>query len=858
MLAERLDSAQHSGSGTLLLLCGEAGIGKTALARAWSASRPGVRSLWGACDALETPRPLGPLIDVADQVGGELARLAAGNPSPAALVRALLVELERRRSLVVLEDLHWADGATLDALRLLARRVGRVPTVLLATYREDGLGRTHPLRVLLGELPISPWIVRLRLQPLSLAAVQKLAEEAGLDPADIYRLTRGNPFFVTEVLAAAEGGRGVPDTVRDAVLARAARLDAAARRLLEVVAVVPPRAEMWLLEATAGDELRSLDSCLASGMLEDDGNTVRFRHEIARVAIENALPPHLKRTLHRRVLSALGAASDRRPDVARLAHHAEAAGDGQAVVRYARLAGQRAAALRAHREAAEQFGRALRHATALRSGERARLFEARSYECYLTHQIDEAIGARREALTLRRELGDMRAVGDGHRWMSMLAWLAGDTETAQTEALRAVEVLERESDGRELAIAYSNLALMRLLVYDLTGTLQSGTRAIELARRLGELAPLTDALMTIGTAELMAGLAAGAGKLQRALELALEAGLEEQAARACTNLGLTALGARDYELADRQLDSCIEYCDAHDLGLWPFYTSGWRARSQLEQGRWDAAGELAMSALEHPLVAAPFRVTPLVVIGRLRARRGDPDPWSPLDEALHLTRRTGDLELAPVAAARAEAHWLEDDPDGVARATDTALTLPRARADGWILGELLVWRQRAGIEDRAQPDRIAPPFACELRGEYHQAAERWEKLGCPYEAAIARARSTDDGTARAGLKGLQALGARRAAARVARAMRQRGVRDLQLGPRRETTRNPAGLTARELDVLELIVDGLRNSEIAARLSLSEKTVDHHVSAILRKLGVSSRVKAAAEAVRLDIAAHSRK
>jgi DNA-binding CsgD family transcriptional regulator len=243
-----------------------------------------------------------------------------------------------------------------------------------------------------------------------------------------------------------------------------------------------------------------------------------------------------------------------------------------------------------------------------------------------------------------------------------------------------------------------------------------------------------------------------------------------------------------------------------------------------------------------------------MVIGRLRARRGDPDPWTPLDEALELARGSGTLEQAPVAAARAEARWLDDDPDGVARETEAALALPRSRGDPWVRGELLVWRRRSAIKDEPDAVVLAEPFACELRGDWRRAVERWHEIGCPYEAAMARAGCADESAARTALTALHRLGARRAAARVARDLRARGLRDLGLGPRPATRTNPAGLTARELEVLALLTDGLRNNEIAARLFLSDKTVDHHVSAILRKLGVSSRMKAVAEAGRLGISA----
>jgi DNA-binding CsgD family transcriptional regulator/tetratricopeptide (TPR) repeat protein len=850
-LGERLDAALRERVGTLVLLAGEAGIGKTVLARAFCSQRPGVRSLWGACEALGTPRPLGPLIDVADDAGGQLAALAASDATPASLVAALARELRRRPSIVVLEDLHWADEATLDAVRLLARRIEGLPALVLITYRDDVLDRTHPLRVLVGELPVGRGVERLRLAPLSLTAVARLAARHGVEAGELHRRTGGNPFFVTEILAS--GRAAVPQTVRDAVLARAARLDAAARRLLDAVAVVPPRAELWLLKAMAADELGSLETCLASGMLRAERDAVAFRHEIARVAIEDALPPDRRVGLHRRALLALADAAGHWPDLARLAHHAAAAGESEAVLRYAPSAGERAAALRAHREAAAQFALALGHAERLAPVPRAYLFERRSYECYLTGQVAEAVQARRAALTLHREQGDRVREGDSHRWLSRLAWFAGENTLAEEEARRAVEMLENEPAGRELAMAYSNRAQLRMLAGDDSDAVEWGGRAIELAERLAETEILAHALNNVGTAEFASGAPEGAIKLERSLTLALDAGLEEHVARAYTNLGSTAVSVRDHTLAGRHLAAGIAYCEEHDLDSWRLYMTGWEARSQLEQGHWDAAAERAASVLRHPRVAAPTRITPLVVLGSLRARRGDPDPWAPLEEALELARVTGELQrLAPVAIARAEVRWLTNAGELIETETEAALELARDRGEPWVLGELCVWRRRAGIADTVDPGAVAEPFAYELRNEWVDAAERWDALGCPYEAALARVSCTDERVARRGLADLRSLGARAAAARVARGLRKRGVRELQLGPRAETKANPAGLTARELEVLALLSEGLRNAEIATRLFVAEKTVDHHVSAILRKLGADSRIRAVAQATRLGI------
>ncbi|MCW3064459.1 MAG: family ATPase, partial [Solirubrobacterales bacterium] len=339
-LEERVDALRGDGHGRLVLVSGEAGIGKTALVRAFCERARPTRVLWGGCDALRTPRALGPFVDIAEQTGGELGTVVGRGATPGAVVTALSSELRRAPAIVVLEDLHWADGATLDVLRLVARRIDALPALVVATYRDDELHRAHQLRIALGELPARA-ADRLALTPLSPDAVAALVGVTGVDAGELHRRTAGNPFFVTEVLAAAGGE--IPDTVRDAVLARAARLDDDARVLLDAVAIEPARAELWLLEALAEGEA-GLDACLASGMLRAEPRAVSFRHEIARVAVEEALPPHRRMLLHRRALGALTAAIGRRPDLARLAHHAEAADDGEAVLRFAPAAGERAAA----------------------------------------------------------------------------------------------------------------------------------------------------------------------------------------------------------------------------------------------------------------------------------------------------------------------------------------------------------------------------------------------------------------------------------------------------------------------------------------------------------------------------------
>jgi DNA-binding CsgD family transcriptional regulator len=191
------------------------------------------------------------------------------------------------------------------------------------------------------------------------------------------------------------------------------------------------------------------------------------------------------------------------------------------------------------------------------------------------------------------------------------------------------------------------------------------------------------------------------------------------------------------------------------------------------------------------------------------------------------------------------------------------LELALERKAPWAIGELAVWRRRGGLDldggelgATAQPYAL-DPYTLELAGDREAAAGAWATLGCPYEAALALAEADEQEPLRLALEALQGLDARPAAAIVARRLRKRGVRGLPRGPRRPTRENPAGLTPRELEVLVLVAEGLRNAQIAERLVLSEKTVHHHVSAILRKLGVNARGQAAAEALRLGLLAQDR-
>ena len=852
LLEEAFASVRASGEGTLVLVAGEAGVGKTALLERFCESqRAAARVLWGACQPLLTPRPLEPLLEVAEEVGGEVEEFVVAGARPHEVAGALMRELRRRaRTVLVLEDMQWADEATLDVLTLLGRRVGSVPALIVASFRDDELGRAQQLRVVLGELAGRPR--RLKVAPLSPAAVTELADPYGFDGGELYRKTGGNPFFVTEVLAA--GGEQIPETVRDAVLARAARLPMPARRLLEAVSVIPGQVDLWLLEALAGELVDRLDECLASGMLCAGSAHVAFRHELARLAVEEATAPNRRVALHRGALAALAARGGDELDFARLAHHSEAAGDVQGILRWAPQAAERAASSGAHREAAAQYARALRFADGVSLDRRAELLQRRADECFMTDQFAQAIEAQQAALECHRRLGDPRGEGDSLRSLSTLLRYVGRTRDAQMVALEAVELLEPLPPGHELAIAYCNVSFLCLSMEDAPGAVTWGGRALELARRLDDTEARVYALTNLAVVDFRAGETEGQVKLERALALAQRHGLEEHAGRVFSNLVVWPVRHRMFALASNYLEAGLKYSSKRGLDTWRLYLLACRARLELDLGRWSEAADSAVLVLRDPRSAPVPRGWALAALGLVRARRGDPEASAVIDEAALLAQSTGELQrIAPVAAASAEAAWLAGDNATVAKVTDAALALALDRQVPWVVGELAYWRSWVGLRDELPAGVAAEPFDLLIAGEWARAAQLWRKIGCPYEAALALAQSNDPLAMRQSIDELQRLGARPAAAIIGRRLRERGARGLPRGPRPQTRANPAGLTARELEVLALLVDGLRNAQIAERLVVSVKTVDHHVSAILRKLDVRSRGEAGAEAARLGLA-----
>jgi DNA-binding CsgD family transcriptional regulator len=849
-LAEYAAEAQR-GDGRLVLISGESGMGKTALLEAFHRRGKRPRWLWGACDGLLTPRPLGPLFDIAGQVGGELGRLCAAGASRDRLFTAFQAELGPARgfTVVVVEDLHWADEATIDLLSFLGRRLSRMTALVLGTYRDDELSEDHPLRVMLGDLATQRATRRMRLPPLSAAAVRTLAGPRDVDAAELHRVTGGNPFYVTEILEA--GWPSVPPTVRDAVAARLARATPATRRAVEAAAVIGTRVDRSLLSAMLAGEDAAAGEMLSTGIFIDEGTTLRFRHELVRMAVEAAMTPGRKAELHASLVAIFEDRGDADPAV--LAHHAEGAQDEKAVRRHARAAAARAAALSAHREAAAQYERALRFAASQDKPTLAALHEGLAAEYALLDRWEETERALRAALACRRELGDAVRAGADLRLLATTLWrLCRGADSAQA-AVEAVEILQGQRPCPELAWAYASLGVNHLLF----GRVDEGLSLIERSRHLGERLHQPDvvsyALNAIGLTHAELGKD-GTGPLKDGLRIALDADLQEAAGRIYTSLQEVTTQLHRFEDAGRYYAEGIAFCEDRELGVFSLCLQGGRAAALLLTGQWDEAAEIAGQMLGHSGISPINQLNPLRALGLIRGRRGEPAAWDLLDEGLALAEGTGEPAwIVPAREARAEMHWLAGQPGPAAAEATAAYACASGFHSPWTLGSAAIWLARLGLPGGLPAD-LPEPFALEIAGDRRQAALAWERLGRPYDAALTRLGSADEAELRQALGTFDELGARVASAAARRRMKQLGVRAIPRGPRAATRAAPAGLTAREQEVLALLCEGLPDRAISQRLCISERTVHHHVSAVLSKIGVSSRTAAAREAARMGIGA----
>jgi DNA-binding CsgD family transcriptional regulator/tetratricopeptide (TPR) repeat protein len=835
------------GLGRLVLIEGEAGVGKSTLIEQLEERVPDVRWCWGACDGLSTPRPLAPLHDIAEALGGDLLDdCRAGAPRDVLFsgVRDVLRTSDGLTAMVF-EDIHWADEATLDLLRHLGSRLRDLRALLLVSYRDEAVGAADPGRIAIGELARQRSTRHVSVPPLSLGAVEAIVAGTSMNATEIHRLTGGNPFFVTELMN--RRGQELPASARDSVRATVAVISAPAHDLVEAAALAGSRVDPDLLGRVVDTTGQAYDELADRGLLVGEGRSLRFRHEIARLAVADAVPPHRRAELHRSTLAVL--LDDGCDDSALLAYHAEGASDGPAVLVHAPAAARLASGMNAHRDAGAQYERALRFADDADDRTRAELSDAFSLELSLVDRWEQATEAGIQALDLWRGIGDPLREGNALRLLSraMLRMCRGDEATAS--ASEAVAVLQPLGATPELARALAFLGAVRAEYGSYEDALDLCRRAVELAERLDLPDVLSDALDTEACARV--GLEQEwLPTLRRALQIALDAGLEEQAGRAYANMSDVLANTFQLAEAERVIVEAMAYCDEHDVATYGNCVLGTRGDVFRTTGRWDEAVALSNAQMAKAHLSPVNRLQPLITLGWIGVRRGDPAAWDLLDAAVAAAESLGEPSwLVATRLARAEGRWLAGQDAETAWEVQQALA--NVGTSPWSRGQVAVWIRRLDVGP--VPDfEVGAPYEAELRGDLAAAARTWDELGCAYEAAISLLHGPDEAHWREALERFEALGAVATAALARRRMRGAGVRSVPQGARTTTRQHPFGLTTREQEVLDHVCAGRTNEEIAAVLCISVKTAGHHVSAVLGKLGVANRKEAAEAAAQLGL------
>lgn len=831
-----------NGEGQVAVICGDAGIGKTSLVESFTKQvKDNSKIFWGACDDLFTPRPLAPLYDIAVSMKSRIIEKLEQGVSRPSVFSALLNELrEKETNIIVIEDIHWADESTLDLIKFLAKRINKYRSLLIITYRSDEIGLMHPLRLALSNIP-SKYLKRFELPPLSENAVKMLAKNFGRQDDFIFTKTGGNPFFITELLM--NNQQNIPPTIKDLVAFRLNRLSPGSRSAAETFSVIPGAVEKWLVNILVKD-YSVIDEAVESGILKVENDSVSFKHELLKIAVEESLSEAKRFEKNTIVLNILLEQKNIDPFLARIIHHAARTANKEVIFKYAPLAAKQASKFGAHEQALKHYKTALQYAEHLSKKGQLEILKGYVYECYLTARIDEGIQACESIKKILVDHHDPVSEGENYRRLSRLLWYAGKDKEGEEYVLKAINTLKDLPPGRELAMSYSNLSQIYMLREVTDASLKWGRKAVELSRSLNDPEVEAHALNNIGSSKLFASDETGEKDLKKSLELSLQNDFHEHACRAYVNLGTVNMYKRNLPEADKFFTNAIEYSNEKDISLADLCVTGEAALTKLHMGKWDEAFDISYTIYEKSSVPVMDKILPLSIIGIIRARRNDPGVFQVLNEANELVLDGGEImKLVKVKAALAEAFWLinelEDNINDLLDCYDTVIQ----SNNPWAIGEIAFWLWK-GKSLKEIPGCIAEPFLLQIKGEWKKAAKIWGELKCPYEQALA----LSDGDEKAMKKAIEIfdnIGASAASRLIKQKMRKSGIKNIPKGPRQSTKENPSGLTGRQAEILELVANGLSNSEIGSKLYISTRTVENHISTIFSKLNIHSRVEAAA-------------
>ncbi len=837
--------------GHCLFISGEAGIGKTTLVTQFCKTHNECIIYTGTCDDLFTPRPLAPLYDIAWQMGGTLPDDIKNFEDRATLFSNFLHQLKNQRQKVILvfEDIHWADEATLDFIKFFARRIISTNCLFIITFRSNEIGSSFLHSNIFGEL-ISGSLTHLKLTPLSKDAVEKMAQDKGYNGEDVYSISGGNPFYVNEILASYSSG--IPENIKDSILSVFNRHPADTRYLWEILSVLPTGLETGLLEKIVPGYKNAITYSLDSHTMIIKNDRICFKHELYRRTIEESLPSLKRIDYNRKILELFCEYFEETQQTERIIHHAKEAKDFKVVVHFAPMAARQAANSGAHAEARKLYLTAISFIDPTNTDALVPLYDAYAYECYLTNQVNEAILYQEKALKIWKNKNEPERIGNSMCFLSRLWWFDGERTKAEFFGRQAVAVLENQPSSKAKAMAYSNMAHLEMQNEQMDNCIIWGEKAIEVARDIGDEETISQALNSIGTAIMLdeKTVQKGIQLLIQGLNIAIRNGFHELIARSYIELGTNGVTIKNYALAKEYLDKGLQYCEERDIDSLKLYISAWRARLFLETGEWDKASGIAEILLLNKGITPPAKITALIVDATIKIRRGNTDAVALMLEANARAFKTKELvRIVPALMGLLEYEWLTGksyiEPEILSETVKRIVALNKFSKKS----RFYFWLLMAGKETLLPKDIVKDVGYNDE--EIYKLVDFWKETGSPYERALAMFRGNADDK-REALGEMQKLGAKVVYEKLKKEMRSSGIKKIPRGMRQNTCTNPAQLTDREMDVLQLLKEGMQNKEIARRLYISAKTVDHHISSILFKLDVNSRMKAVREAFRLAI------
>jgi DNA-binding CsgD family transcriptional regulator/tetratricopeptide (TPR) repeat protein len=841
------------GEGHCVFVSGEAGIGKTALVKAFCKQQQNDCTIYqGACDSLFTPRPLAPLYDIIWQVRSDLWPASHTIEERSALFLKFFHELSNRdkKILIVFEDIHWADEATLDFIKFFSRRIAQLPCLFILTYRDDEIHSRHPLRNVLGDL--SPdTSTRIQLTALSREAVYKMANEKGYDAENVYSISGGNPFYVNEILASYSPG--VPENIKDSILSVYDRQEEGTKNAWQICSVIPEGIEINRFAKIKSSWDDGMDHCFALKIIIIKNDRVIFKHELYRRTIEASLSPFKRIAINKKILELFLTSFEEEGEIERIVHYAKNANENKLVVKYAPLAARQAAGVGAHIEASKLFLTAIEYAEENDEDQLVEFYEAYAYECYLINQLKEAILYQEKALKIWQQKNKPEQTGNSLRLLSRFWWFSGNSEEAEKYGKEATQILQGLPSSKAKAMALSNMSQLKMFSEEVPESVKWGNMAIKMAREIKDDEILCHALNNVGTCQwkIQSTRETGRKLLMESLDIALKNSFHEHAGRAYSNIIYNCVEAKEYDLTKRFLHDGLTYGEERDLDASNNFKLSLKSRMLLETGDWNGALSVANDLLQDPEQPATIKTGCLVTLATIKIRRGEPDALIPLEEAKVLAFKTKEYRrIIPVMIALLEYEWLTGEKIISEEELKLCFSLIQKVDNIYLNSEICFWLQKAGKRGTGLPE-LFEPYQLLREGNISGAADFWQKTGCPFEKAFALFEGNEEDKKNA-LLIFQQLGANAVAEKIKMQLRAGGIKKIPRGLRESTRANPAQLTNRELDVLQLLQKGNQNKEIAGTLFISPKTADHHISSILFKLDVKNRSKAVAEAVRLGI------